>query len=89
MVHVLSFPFLSFAYGFEWPFASVLPHDKRYLPSSLLCLSHRAEGKGIIVVEGILIFCDRGLRDLLDIKVFVDTVGERGCLLYTSDAADE
>ncbi|CAN0016489.1 unnamed protein product [Laminaria digitata] len=33
----------------------------------------RAEGKGVIVVEGILIFCDPCLRDLLDIKVFVDT----------------
>eukprot|EP00903_Cladosiphon_okamuranus_P019228 g17682.t1 len=33
----------------------------------------RAEGKGVIIVEGILIFTDPELRDLLDVKVFVDT----------------
>jgi len=40
---------------------------------------HRAEGKGVIIVEGILIFTHPDLRDLLDVKVFVDTVrkGER------------
>lgn len=36
--------------------------------------SHRAEGKGVIIVEGILIFSDPQLRDLLDVKIFVDTV---------------
>lgn len=29
--------------------------------------------KSVIVVEGILIFADEGLRDLMDIKIFVDT----------------
>lgn len=29
--------------------------------------------KSVIVVEGILIFADDGLRDLMDIKIFVDT----------------
>lgn len=38
------------------------------------CRACRAEGKGVIIVEGILIFTDPGLRDLLDVKVFVDTV---------------
>ncbi|CAN0490090.1 unnamed protein product, partial [Hapterophycus canaliculatus] len=38
-----------------------------------LCLSPRAEGKGVIIVEGILIFADLDLRDLLDVKIFVDT----------------
>ncbi|CAM9345419.1 unnamed protein product [Scytosiphon promiscuus] len=33
----------------------------------------RAEGKGVIIVEGILIFADPALRDLLDVKIFVDT----------------
>lgn len=34
----------------------------------------RAEGKGVIIVEGILIFTHPELRELLDVKVFVDTV---------------
>lgn len=34
----------------------------------------RAEGKGVIIVEGILIFAHAELRDLLDVKIFVDTV---------------
>ena len=29
--------------------------------------------KRVIIVEGILIFADEGLRDLMDIKIFVDT----------------
>ncbi|CAM9708780.1 unnamed protein product [Pylaiella littoralis] len=33
----------------------------------------RAEGKGVIIVEGILIFAHPDLRDLFDVKVFVDT----------------
>jgi len=31
------------------------------------------EPKPVIMVEGILIFADKTLRDLLDVKVFVDT----------------
>lgn len=38
---------------------------------------YRAEGKGVIIVEGILIFTDPDLRNLLDVKVFVDTVRRR------------
>ena len=30
----------------------------------------------VIIVEGILIFCDRDLRDLMDLKIFVDTDGD-------------
>ncbi|MEY8370430.1 uridine kinase [Aerococcaceae bacterium 50-4] len=33
----------------------------------------RVEPKEVIIVEGILIFSDKELRDLMDIKVFVDT----------------
>lgn len=33
----------------------------------------RVEPHPVIMVEGILIFADRSLRDLLDVKVFVDT----------------
>ncbi|CAM9534946.1 unnamed protein product [Ectocarpus fasciculatus] len=33
----------------------------------------RAEGRGVIIVEGILIFAHAELRDLLDVKIFVDT----------------
>jgi uridine kinase len=33
----------------------------------------RTEPKSIIIVEGILIFAERELRDLMDIKIFVDT----------------
>ena len=33
----------------------------------------RVEPKEVIIIEGILIFSDKDLRDLMDIKVFVDT----------------
>ncbi len=33
----------------------------------------RVEPKEVIIIEGILIFSDKELRDLMDIKVFVDT----------------
>jgi uridine kinase len=33
----------------------------------------RVSPRSIIIVEGILIFADAGLRDLMDVKVFVDT----------------
>lgn len=33
----------------------------------------RFEPKKIIILEGILIFCDPVLRDLIDIKIYVDT----------------
>ena len=32
-----------------------------------------ADATGVIIVDGILVLADPGLRDLLDIKVFVDT----------------
>ncbi len=35
--------------------------------------TRRVEPKPVIMVEGILIFADRILRELLDVKVFVDT----------------
>ena len=33
----------------------------------------RVEATGVIIVDGILVLADPRLRDLLDIKVFVDT----------------
>jgi len=33
----------------------------------------RVEPRAVIIVEGILLFVDKQLRDLLDIKIFVDT----------------
>jgi uridine kinase len=36
----------------------------------------RLESREIIIVEGILIFVDRALRDLMDIKIFIDTDGD-------------
>ncbi len=35
--------------------------------------TRRAEPRSVILVEGILIFADKALRDLMDIKIFVDT----------------
>lgn len=35
--------------------------------------TRRVESRSVILVEGILIFADRALRDLFDIKIFVDT----------------
>jgi uridine kinase len=35
--------------------------------------TRRVEPKEIIIVEGILIFVDKPLRDLMDIKIFLDT----------------
>ena len=35
--------------------------------------SKRIEPKNVVILEGILIFVDRELRDLMDIKIFVDT----------------
>jgi len=34
------------------------------------------ESRRIIIVEGILIFADAGLRELMDIKIFVDTAAD-------------
>lgn len=48
---------------------------------SVPCRTCRAEGKGVIIVEGILIFSHPELRDLLDVKIFVDTV--RACTHHT------
>ncbi|MBI5650225.1 MAG: uridine kinase [Chloroflexi bacterium] len=35
--------------------------------------TRRVESRAVILVEGILIFTDRALRELFDIKIFVDT----------------
>lgn len=35
--------------------------------------TRRLDPKGIIIVEGILIFVEKRLRDLMDIKIFIDT----------------
>jgi len=35
--------------------------------------TRRAEPRGVTLVEGILIFADKALRDLMDIRIFVDT----------------
>jgi uridine kinase len=35
--------------------------------------TRRLEPRGIIIVEGILIFVEKRLRDLMDIKIFIDT----------------
>ncbi len=35
--------------------------------------TRRVEATPVVIVEGILVFADEGLRDLLDIKIFVDT----------------
>lgn len=35
--------------------------------------THRVEPRGVIMVEGILIFADPALRKILDVKIFVDT----------------
>lgn len=40
---------------------------------SRLVETRRIEPQPIILVEGILIFADKGLRDLMDVKIFVDT----------------
>ena len=35
--------------------------------------TYRVEPRPIIMVEGILIFTEKALRDILDVKIFVDT----------------
>lgn len=35
--------------------------------------TRRVEPRGVTLVEGILIFADKALRDLMDIRIFVDT----------------
>ena len=35
--------------------------------------THRVEPTPVIILEGILVFVDQAVRDLLDIKIFVDT----------------
>lgn len=35
--------------------------------------TRRVEPRGVTLVEGILIFADKALRDLMDVKIFVDT----------------
>ena len=38
-----------------------------------LAETRRVESKEIIIIEGILIFVDKSLRDMMDIKIFLDT----------------
>ncbi|MBM4162323.1 MAG: uridine kinase [Ignavibacteria bacterium] len=38
-----------------------------------LAETRRVESKEIIIIEGILIFVDKPLRDMMDIKIFLDT----------------
>jgi uridine kinase len=38
-----------------------------------LAQTKRVEPKEVILIEGILIFVDKAMRDLMDIKIFVDT----------------
>ena len=52
--------------GVEVPFYDFKTHRRR--PDT-----HRVEAKPVVVVEGILVFVEPRLRELLDIKVFVDT----------------
>lgn len=40
---------------------------------SRLAVTHHVDPRPVIIVEGILLLTERKLRDLLDIKVFVDT----------------
>lgn len=35
--------------------------------------TQRVEPRSVIVLEGILLFCDKELRDMMDLKIFVDT----------------
>lgn len=35
--------------------------------------TRRVEPRPVVVVEGILIFADKALRDMMDVKIFVDT----------------
>jgi uridine kinase len=35
--------------------------------------THRIESRAVLIVDGILILADRALRELMDIRVFVDT----------------
>ena len=44
-----------------------------FLTCSRLQGTIRIEPREVVVVEGILVLCDPGMRDLLDVKVFVDT----------------
>lgn len=47
---------------------SVLPHDNDRTEETLTLAPNK-----VILVEGILIFENKALRDLMDIKIFVDT----------------
>ena len=42
------------------------------------------EPKEVIIVEGIMSLYDKELRDLMDLKIFVDAEPDERCLLYTS-----
>ena len=42
--------------------------------------SKSLEPREIVIVEGILIFVDRALRELMDIKIFIDTDGDERLL---------
>ncbi|MDQ4075355.1 MAG: uridine kinase [Chloroflexota bacterium] len=43
---------------------------------SRLAVTQPVEPRPVILVEGILIFAESGLRELFDVKIFVDTAGD-------------
>jgi uridine kinase len=55
----------------SWQPAAQPTYD--FSTSRRLAETVRIEPRAIIIVEGILIFAERELRDLMDIKIFVDT----------------
>lgn len=52
---------------------SVLPHDNYYAIHDRTEATLTLAPNKVILVEGILIFENKALRDLMDIKIFVDT----------------
>ena len=60
---------LSAGRAVEVPVYDFTTHTRRAAGVSL-------EPAKVIIVEGILIFCDRALRDLMALKIFVDTDGD-------------
>ena len=58
--------------AFDWPLLSeqvtLLKEGKCRLPETI-----HIEPRDVVIIEGILALCDPQLRDLMDLKVFVDT----------------
>ncbi len=51
-----------------------------YVTSSRLAETHRVEPCKVIVIEGIMAFYDKRLRELMDLKVFVDAPADERLL---------